>query len=256
MLSHGPKGMTLSPSGLCSRCHWVRASSPARRACTVKPFAISLSECYLSLSPQGTHTGTHVPCHALLRTHTQISDQGGGIPRSAVPRMFSYLYTTARSPLPDVDPDDDSYQNLPVVLAGYGCGLSLSRLVSQSLSVRACVVCVCVGGWVGRSLQQTGRGRRSVGLGFKKCLCVCVFVCVCAVCSVLWRRPTALQHAGMTQCAGTHPCMCLACALCIPCINLCMRTGLLCVPMVCISVCVCVRHMCTGVRYRRVHSPG
>ncbi|GIL88266.1 hypothetical protein Vretimale_14143 [Volvox reticuliferus] len=58
----------------------------------------------------------------------KVSDQGGGIPRSGLQRIWTYLYTTARSPLPDVDIDST---NMPAVLAGYGCGLPLSRLYAR-----------------------------------------------------------------------------------------------------------------------------
>ncbi|EFJ52917.1 pyruvate dehydrogenase kinase, partial [Volvox carteri f. nagariensis] len=58
----------------------------------------------------------------------KVSDQGGGIPRSGLARIWTYLYTTASSPLPDVDIDST---NMPVVLAGYGCGLPLSRLYAR-----------------------------------------------------------------------------------------------------------------------------
>lgn len=57
-----------------------------------------------------------------------MSDQGGGIPRSGLQRIWTYLYTTARSPLPEVDIDTS---NMPAVLAGYGCGLPLSRLYAR-----------------------------------------------------------------------------------------------------------------------------
>lgn len=66
----------------------------------------------------------------------RISDEGGGIARNGLARIFSYLYTTARSPLPDIDPDDPS----PAVLAGYGYGLPLSRRVSNAFFF---------GGWFG-----------------------------------------------------------------------------------------------------------
>lgn len=58
----------------------------------------------------------------------KVSDQGGGIVRSGLPKIWTYLYTTARSPLPEVSADDTS---LPVVLAGYGCGLPISRLYAR-----------------------------------------------------------------------------------------------------------------------------
>lgn len=57
----------------------------------------------------------------------KLSDEGGGIARSGMPRIWTYLYSTAKSPLPDMDPGDGG----PVVLAGYGYGLPLSRLYAR-----------------------------------------------------------------------------------------------------------------------------
>ena len=59
----------------------------------------------------------------------QISDEGGGIPRSDLPRIFTYLYSTASSPLPDMDTTGES--DGPAVLAGYGYGLPISRLYAR-----------------------------------------------------------------------------------------------------------------------------
>ena len=56
----------------------------------------------------------------------KISDEGGGIRRSGLQRIWTYLYTTADSPLLDMVPD--TMANGPAVLAGYGYGLPLSRL--------------------------------------------------------------------------------------------------------------------------------
>eukprot|EP00798_Chlamydomonas_sp_ICE-L_P000376 gene376-1766_t len=55
----------------------------------------------------------------------KVSDRGAGIPRSELSRVFTYLYTTAHSPLPKAGSD---YKSLPTVLAGYGCGLPLGQL--------------------------------------------------------------------------------------------------------------------------------
>ena len=83
----------------------------------------------------------------------KLSDEGGGIARSGLPRIWTYLYSTAKSPLPDMGEDDPG----PAVLAGYGYGLPLSRLYARyfggdlqviSMQVRACL-CVCVGVGVG-----------------------------------------------------------------------------------------------------------
>lgn len=58
----------------------------------------------------------------------KISDEGGGIARSGMPRIWTYLYSTAKSPLPDMDA---TATDQPVVLAGYGYGLPLSRLYAR-----------------------------------------------------------------------------------------------------------------------------
>ncbi len=60
---------------------------------------------------------------------SQVSDEGGGIPRSDVPRIFTYLYSTASSPLSDMD--DTGESDGPAVLAGYGYGLPISRLYAR-----------------------------------------------------------------------------------------------------------------------------
>jgi len=57
----------------------------------------------------------------------KLSDEGGGIARSGLPRIWTYLYSTAKSPLPDMDGDEAG----PAVLAGYGYGLPLSRLYAR-----------------------------------------------------------------------------------------------------------------------------
>jgi pyruvate dehydrogenase kinase 2/3/4 len=57
----------------------------------------------------------------------KVSDEGGGIRRSGLAKIWTYLYSTARSPLKDMDADSAG----PVVLAGYGYGLPLSRLYAR-----------------------------------------------------------------------------------------------------------------------------
>lgn len=54
----------------------------------------------------------------------RISDFGGGIPRSAMEKLFTYMYTTASTPEPGGDINH-------VPLAGYGYGLALSRLFAR-----------------------------------------------------------------------------------------------------------------------------
>ncbi len=58
-----------------------------------------------------------------------MSDEGGGIPRSGLPRIWTYLYSTASSPMSDMDPAGET--DGPAVLAGYGYGLPISRLYAR-----------------------------------------------------------------------------------------------------------------------------
>jgi len=54
----------------------------------------------------------------------KVSDEGGGIPRSGIPRIWSYLYTTAAPP-----PDNGRSEVDP--MAGYGFGLPIARLYAR-----------------------------------------------------------------------------------------------------------------------------
>jgi pyruvate dehydrogenase kinase 2/3/4 len=60
----------------------------------------------------------------------KVSDEGGGIPRSGLPKIWTYLYTTARSPLDDLAGESEGSDG-PSVLAGYGYGLPISRLYAR-----------------------------------------------------------------------------------------------------------------------------
>lgn len=64
-----------------------------------------------------------------LNPATQVSDEGGGIPRSGLAKIWTYLYSTAISPLDDME--DTGEADGPAVLAGYGYGLPLSRLYAR-----------------------------------------------------------------------------------------------------------------------------
>lgn len=61
----------------------------------------------------------------------KISDEGGGIARSSLPLVWTYLYTT----MPDTEQlgliEDDLSHNLHIPMAGYGYGLALSRLYAR-----------------------------------------------------------------------------------------------------------------------------
>nr|DAD38432.1 TPA_asm: hypothetical protein HUJ06_009073 [Nelumbo nucifera] len=58
----------------------------------------------------------------------KISDEGGGIPRSGLPKIFTYLYSTAKNPL---DEHSDIVSTDGVTMAGYGYGLPISRLYAR-----------------------------------------------------------------------------------------------------------------------------
>ena len=81
-----------------------------------------------------------------LSAGLQITDEGGGIPRSGVPKIFTYLYSTADSPLDALNAAGEG-EDSPGVLAGYGYGLPLSRLYARyfggDLQVRSNSVCLC-----------------------------------------------------------------------------------------------------------------
>ncbi|KAD5507951.1 hypothetical protein E3N88_15654 [Mikania micrantha] len=58
----------------------------------------------------------------------KVSDEGGGIPRSGLPRIFTYLYSTAKNPL---DEQADLGTADVATMAGYGFGLPISRLYAR-----------------------------------------------------------------------------------------------------------------------------
>ncbi|KAL2922301.1 [Pyruvate dehydrogenase (acetyl-transferring)] kinase mitochondrial [Bienertia sinuspersici] len=58
----------------------------------------------------------------------KVSDEGGGIPRSGLPKIFTYLYSTAENPL---DEHADLGIGDNVTMAGYGYGLPISRLYAR-----------------------------------------------------------------------------------------------------------------------------
>ncbi|PWN93548.1 alpha-ketoacid dehydrogenase kinase, partial [Acaromyces ingoldii] len=58
----------------------------------------------------------------------KISDEGGGIPRSEMPLVWTYMYTTAQSE--DLDPDFQA-SDFKAPMAGFGYGLPLARLYAR-----------------------------------------------------------------------------------------------------------------------------
>lgn len=59
----------------------------------------------------------------------KISDEGGGIARSAIPLVWTYMYTTVDS-TPNLDPDFDK-SDFKAPMAGFGYGLPISRLYAR-----------------------------------------------------------------------------------------------------------------------------
>ena len=58
----------------------------------------------------------------------KISDEGGGIPRSAMPLVWTYMYTTAESQ--ELEPDFNK-SDFKAPMAGFGYGLPISRLYAR-----------------------------------------------------------------------------------------------------------------------------
>ncbi|KAF4121973.1 hypothetical protein GMORB2_7566 [Geosmithia morbida] len=59
----------------------------------------------------------------------KISDEGGGIPRSSIPLVWTYMYTTVDA-TPNLDPDFDK-NDFKAPMAGFGYGLPISRLYAR-----------------------------------------------------------------------------------------------------------------------------
>ena len=59
----------------------------------------------------------------------KISDEGGGIPRSSIPLVWTYMYTTVDQ-TPTLDPDFNK-SDFKAPMAGFGYGLPISRLYAR-----------------------------------------------------------------------------------------------------------------------------
>ncbi|CAJ1940703.1 unnamed protein product [Sphenostylis stenocarpa] len=60
----------------------------------------------------------------------KVSDEGGGIARSGLPKIFTYLYSTARNSLNQPDPSDLGIAG-NATMAGNGYGLPICRLYAR-----------------------------------------------------------------------------------------------------------------------------
>ncbi|KAL8484674.1 hypothetical protein ACS0TY_027099 [Phlomoides rotata] len=58
----------------------------------------------------------------------KVSDEGGGISRSGLSKIFTYLYSTAKNPL---DEQSEIDLDTATTMAGYGYGLPISRLYAR-----------------------------------------------------------------------------------------------------------------------------
>jgi len=59
----------------------------------------------------------------------KISDEGGGIPRSAIPLVWTYMYTTVDQ-TPSLEPGSNT-SDFKAPMAGFGYGLPISRLYAR-----------------------------------------------------------------------------------------------------------------------------
>ena len=59
----------------------------------------------------------------------KVSDEGGGIPRSAIPLVWTYMYTTVDR-TPELDPSFNA-SDFKAPMAGFGYGLPISRLYAR-----------------------------------------------------------------------------------------------------------------------------
>mmetsp|Transcript_7037 Transcript_7037/g.17812 ORF Transcript_7037/g.17812 Transcript_7037/m.17812 type:complete len:396 (+) Transcript_7037:262-1449(+) len=61
----------------------------------------------------------------------KLSDEGGGIPREHINDIWTYLYTTASSPVDFGEGDGTPYSEFTAPMAGFGYGLPLCRLYAR-----------------------------------------------------------------------------------------------------------------------------
>ena len=52
----------------------------------------------------------------------KVSDEGGGIPRSAMPLIWTYMYSTAKTPSISLTEEQEQQLDYKPPLAGYGYG--------------------------------------------------------------------------------------------------------------------------------------
>ncbi|ESZ96848.1 pyruvate dehydrogenase kinase [Sclerotinia borealis F-4128] len=87
----------------------------------------------------------------------KISDEGGGIPRSAIPLVWTYMYTTVDS-TPSLDPDFDK-SDFKAPMAGFGYGLPISRLYARYFGGDLKLI-IMRDTWKSQSTSDIGSGTR------------------------------------------------------------------------------------------------
>ena len=106
--------------------HALRPASPA-----VDPYPPPLcpGSAVASLrNPVHSHSQTHSQTQT-RRQSKQVSDEGGGIKREQMGRVFAFLYTTARDNSNSFDDVEDFGTQSP--MAGLGYGLPVARLYAR-----------------------------------------------------------------------------------------------------------------------------
>ncbi|KAL2459696.1 [Pyruvate dehydrogenase (acetyl-transferring)] kinase [Forsythia ovata] len=79
---------------------------------------VTIKACSFDLSSFLLSNRESVETFIFVSNQKVVSDEGGGIPISGLPKIFTYLYSTAKNPL-----DEHSGIDLGTVttMAGYGC---------------------------------------------------------------------------------------------------------------------------------------
>ncbi|KAH7075559.1 pyruvate dehydrogenase kinase-like protein [Paraphoma chrysanthemicola] len=82
----------------------------------------------------------------------KISDEGGGIPRSAIPLVWTYMYTTVDQ-TPSLDPDFNK-SDFKAPMAGFGYGLPISRLYARYFGGDLKLISMEGDEWASKSLMR------------------------------------------------------------------------------------------------------
>ncbi|KAH0835823.1 mitochondrial branched-chain alpha-ketoacid dehydrogenase kinase-domain-containing protein [Lanmaoa asiatica] len=99
----------------------------------VERFGAEYADRIVEDSSSGEKSGGYPPIKVIVVEGSEditikISDEGGGIPRSAIPLIWTYMYTTMAGQSIDQDFQAGDFQ---APMAGFGYGLPLSRLYAR-----------------------------------------------------------------------------------------------------------------------------